>query len=119
MAQKLFPILADPNAPSLFDGLDVSLSAGQITAVNGEDSFTMTASTLTANGQPATWVEIVDLVVNPAPAPTLQSVLNSGNSASTADAGTASISFTSSPLGSSHSAEAIAFTTETIVSRSP
>jgi len=113
MAQKLFPIFADPNVPSLFDGLDVSLSAGQITAVNGTDNFTMTASTLTANSESATWADIVDLVVNPAPAPTLQSVLNSGNSASTADAGTASISFISSPLGSSHSAEAIAFTTET------
>jgi hypothetical protein len=46
MAQKLFPILADPNAPSLFTGLDVSIVAGQITAVDGADSFNMTASTL-------------------------------------------------------------------------
>ena len=86
MAQKLFPILADPNAPSSFDGLNISLSAGQMTAVNGADSFNMTASTLTANETSASWVDIVDLVVNPAPTPTLQLVLDTGNSANGANA---------------------------------
>jgi hypothetical protein len=84
----LFPILADPNPPSNLDGLDVSLSAGQMTALDGADSFTMTASTLTANGVPASWADIVDAVVNPAPTPTLQLVLNAGNSGSSADGGT-------------------------------
>lgn len=78
---KLFPILADPNPPSSFDGLDVSLVAGQITALNGADSFNMTASTLTANGVSASWADIVDGVVNPPSAPTLQSVLDVGSSA--------------------------------------
>lgn len=81
MAQKLFPILADPNAPSLFDGLDVSLSAGQITALNGADSFNMTASTLTANGVSASWADIVDSVVNPPATPALQAVLDAGHTA--------------------------------------
>ena len=82
MSQKLFPILADPNAPSSFDGLDVSLSAGQITALNGADSFNMTASNLTANGVSASWADIVDAVVNPPVDQNLQSVLDTGNSAS-------------------------------------
>jgi hypothetical protein len=196
MAQKLFPILADPNAPSSFDGLDISLSAGQITAndsssnriamtavdglfqtslvlpknsslstvelqfnndgnstasslsseqmfinapnrdvlhltgslaeisdentldqnrttirkdkvqvvntaggtktayidaenvnmASGADTVNMTASTLTANGVSASWADIVDGAVNPPPTPTLQLVLDAGNSANGANA---------------------------------
>jgi len=82
MALKLFSILADPNAPSLFEGLDVSLAEGKITALDASsNSFTMTASTLTANNVSATWADIVDGVVNPPSAPTLQAVLDAGNSA--------------------------------------
>jgi hypothetical protein len=91
---SLFPILADPNPPSNLAGLDVSLAAGQMTALDGADSFTMTASTLTANSASASWADIVDAVVNPPADQALQSVLNAGNSASTADSGVASISLT-------------------------
>jgi len=103
----LFPILAESNPPYNLTGLDVSLSAGQITALDGADSFTMTASTLTANSESASWADIVDLVVNPAPAPTLQSVLNSGNSASSADGGASSISLADGTDTSSISASQI------------
>jgi len=85
---KLFPIRADPNAPSLFTGLDLSVVGGQITALDGAASFNMTASTLTANNVPVSWAAIVDSVVNP-PAPSarnLQSVLGESNTASGVDA---------------------------------
>jgi hypothetical protein len=84
---KLYPILANPNAPSLFTGLDVSLVAGQMTALDGGDSFSMTASTLTANASSASWADIVAVAnAPPASVPTLQSVLEEGNSANGADA---------------------------------
>jgi len=65
MALKLFPILADPNAPSSFDGINLSLAKGEINARNGDDEFTMTASTLMANNQSAAWVDIINVVNNP------------------------------------------------------
>jgi len=83
---SLFPILADPNPPSNLTGLDVSLVAGQMTALDGADSFTMTASTLTANSVSASWADIVDAVVNPPADQDLQSVLNAGNTANGANA---------------------------------
>lgn len=77
---NLYPIFADPNAPSSFTGLDVSIVAGQMTAVNDTDSFTMTASNLTANATSASWADIVSVANNP-PASTLQGVLDAGNTA--------------------------------------
>jgi len=82
----LFPILADPNPPSNLDGLDISLSAGQITALDGANSFTMTAQNLTANSETASWADIVDAVINPPADQDLQSVLDAGNSANGANA---------------------------------
>jgi hypothetical protein len=104
---SLFPILADANPPSSLTGLDVSLAAGQMTALDGADSFTMTASTLTANAVSASWADIVDAVVNPPADQDLQSVLNAGSSASTADGGVASISLADGTDTSSMSASQI------------
>jgi hypothetical protein len=62
-------------------GESSSLTPASLVLTSATDSATMSASTLTANGVSASWADIVDGVVNP-PAPTLQSVLDAGNTAS-------------------------------------
>ncbi len=73
----LFPILANPGN---FDGLNVSIAEGKISAVNVADNayFEMNASHLTANSATATWAELVDLARNPTviSTPSLKQVLN-------------------------------------------
>jgi hypothetical protein len=73
----LFPILANPGN---FDGLNVSIAEGKISAVNVSDNayFEMNASRLSANSATATWAELVDLARNPTviSTPSLKQVLN-------------------------------------------
>lgn len=83
MAQKLYPIFADPNAPSYFEGLELTLAGGNLNAAYGGVDMSMNAVGITANEANASWADIIAAANTP---PTLQVVLDAGNSANGADA---------------------------------